>query len=373
MNVIRPSKKFEVCPALKREGVYTPVPVYTNLIPIIIKMNSTVSSPIISAPIIGTKSFVTEQLDTLNGILQEFSLPLSVALYCPDNSELCFTATIESDVSVSAELYTDGIKRIEVYPNCMTFVKECYCLWEQDPEYFHMTTAEDILRSLVIEIGNWSNMTLWHIYRRFPGFMENVGFTDEQLTCRRLLGNLMPGTQFLIRARRVTLDSNHLFSYRKNNRLTCAMAVKLTTGRDVSEEDALPMMYLLDGRDEEELDETVIGYGLSLDEILKTFSLFKLRYLGQVISEYDNGITIEVQQYLDMIKQQSDRKSKVPFVIRIMDFLYKNGIDFIKKNPDFNEAVINKCKEFIGNCGSEYPECSSSCQRLLDKITIVGT
>jgi hypothetical protein len=347
------------------EDIYTLFAVYITLIPIIIKMNSSVSSSVISSSaVVGTTAL--EQLDTLKGILQEFSLPLSVVLYRPDDMDYSITATIESDVSVTAEIVTDGIKRIEVYPNCMTFVKECYCLWEQDPEYFDRTTAEDILRSLVIEIGDWSNMTLWHIYRRFPGHMTDVGFTQEQLTCRRLLGNLKPGVQFLIRARRVTLDSNHLLSYGKNNRLTCAMAVKLTTGRDVSEEDALPMMFLLDGREEEELDETIIGYGLSLDEILKTFSLFKLRYLGRIIAEYDYGIMMEVQQYLALIKHQTCKEDKIPLVIQFMDFLYEDGIDFVKKHPTFYKAVISKCQEFI----QVSPECSSSCQRLLDSVTI---
>lgn len=333
-------------------------------------MNSSVSSSVISSSAGVPTPAYKEQLDTLEGILQEFSLPLSVVLYRPDNTDYSITATIESDVSVTAEIYTDGIKRIEVYPNCMTFVKECYCLWEQDPEYFDRTTAEDILRSLVIEIGDWSNMTLWHIYRRYPGFMTDVGFTDEQLTCRRLLGNLRPGIQFLIRARRVTLDSNHLLSYGKNNCLTCAMAVKLTTGRDVSEEEALPMMFLLDGREEETLDETMIGYGLSLDEILKTFSLFKLRYIGQVIAEYDYGITLEVQQYLALIKHQTGKEDKIPFVVRLMDFLYEDGIDFVKKHPTFYTAVISKCQEFIQVCAIDNPECCSSCQRLLDKLLL---
>jgi hypothetical protein len=333
-------------------------------------MNSSASSCIISSGAeqssVSAKSFQKEQLDKLEEVLQEFSLPLSVALYRPDNNEYCITATIESDVSVSAEIYTDGIKRIEVYPNCMTFVKECYCLWEQDPEYFDRTTAEDILRSLVIEIGDWSNMTLWYIHRRFPGLTADAGFTQEQLTCRRLLGNLRPGIQFLIRARRVTLDSNHLFSYGKNNRLTCVMAIKETTGRVVSEEEALTMMFLLDGREEEKLDETVIGYGLSLDEILKTFSLFKLRYVGQVIAEYEYGIMMEVRQYLALIKHQTCKEDKIPFVIRFMDFLYEDGIDFVKKHPTFYKAVISKCQEFI----QVSPECSSSCQRLLDSVTI---
>ena len=335
-------------------------------------MNSSASSCIISSGAeqssVSAKSFQKEQLDKLEEVLQEFSLPLSVALYRPDNNEYCITATIESDVSVTAEIYMDGIKRIEVYPNCMTFVKECYCLWEQDPEYFDKTTAEDILRSLVIEIGDWSNTTLWHIYRRYPGFMTDVGFTDEQLTCRRLLGNLRPGIQFLIRARRVTLDSNHLLSYGEKRRLTCAMAVKETTGRDVSEDEALHMMFLLDGKEEETVDETVIGYGLSLDEILKTFSLFKLRYLGHDMKEYDYGITLEVQQYLALIKHQTGKEDKIPFVVRLMDFLYEDGIDFVKKHPTFYTVVISKCQEFIQVCANKNPECSSSCQQLLDKL-----
>jgi hypothetical protein len=146
------------------------------------------------------------------------------------------------------------------------------------------------------------------------------------------------------------------------------MAIKETTGRVVSEEEALTMMFLLDGREEEKLDETVIGYGLSLDEILKTFSLFKLRYLGQVIAEYEYGIMMEVQQYLALIKHQTCKEDKIPFVIRFMDFLYEDGIDFVKKHPTFYKAVISKCQEFIQVCASDNPECSSSCQQLLDKL-----
>ena len=356
-------------------------------------MNSSVSPSVICSaiapkPAYGTQSFIKEQLDTLKGILQEFTLPLPVVLYRPDDTDYSITAIIQPDYSVTAEIVTDGTSHIETYPNCLTFVKEVYCLWEQDPEYrlrqymsqslvlesvalqqyFHCLTAEDILRSITIANGEFANMTLWYIYRRFPGFMTDAGFTQEQITCRRLLGNLMPGVQFLIRARRITLNSNHLFSYRETHCLTCAMAVKETTGRVVTENEALTMMYLLDGREEEELDETIIGYGLSLNEILKTFSLFKLRYLGKVMAKYDYGIMMEIQQYLALINDESTKKGKIPFVIRCMNLLYKDGIDFVKKHPDFNKALVSKCQEFIQDCANEHPECCSSCQRLLDKL-----
>ena len=338
-------------------------------------MNSSVSPSVICSavavvpkPAYGTQPFIKEQLDTLKGVLHEFSLPLPVVLYRPDDTEYSITATIQPDYSVTAEIVTDGISRIETYPNCMIFVKEVYCLWEQDPEYFHCLTAEDILRSITLANGEFANMTLWYIYRRFPGFMTDAGFTQEQLTCRRLLGNLMPGTQFLIRARRVTLNSNCLFSYRKVHGLTCSMAVKETTGRDVTEAEALTMMYFLDNQEDEAVDEIIVGYGLSLDEILKTFSLFKLRYLGRIMVEYDFGIVTEVQRYLTLIHEHPDKGGKIPFVIQCMDFLYENGIDFIEKNLDFRKTVLNKCEEFIGICANEYPECCSSCQRLLDKL-----
>jgi len=336
-------------------------------------MNSSVSSSVICSAVVpkpayGTQSFVKEQLDTLKRILHEFSLPLPVVLYRPDNTEYSITATIQPDYSVTAEIVTDGTSQIETYPNCMTFVKEVYCLWEQDPEYFFMITAEDILRSITIANGEFANMTLWYIYRRFPGFMTDAGFTQEQITCRRLLGNLMPGVQFLIRARRITLKSNHLFSYRDAHSLTCAMAVKETTGRIVTEDEALTMIILLDGREEEALDETIVGYGLSLDEILKTFSLFKLRFLGKVMIKYDYGIMMEIQQYLALITHQTGKEDKIPFVIRFMDFLYEDGIEFVKKHPAFYKVVMSKCQEFIQDCANEHPECCSSCQRLLDKL-----
>ena len=336
-------------------------------------MSSNSSSSIISSSTVSqssnsTKSFQEEQLDKLKEVLQEFPLPLCVECCQPDNLINSVIGYVQPDFSVVAYLYTDGITHREVYPNCMAFVTACYLLWEQDPEYFHMTTAQDILRSLSVGSGSWADTSLWYMYQRFPGNMEDAGYREDQMTCRRRLGNLIPKAQFLIRGRRVRLESNHLFSYGEKRRLTCAMAVKETTGRDVSEDEALTMMFLLDGKEEEEPDETIIGYGLSLDEILKTFSLFKLRYLGHDMKEYDYGITMEVQQYLALIKHQPSKEDRIPFVVRLMDFLYEDGIDFVKKHPVFYTAVVSKCQEFIQVCANENPECSSSCQQLLDKL-----
>ena len=348
------------------EGVYTSVPVYTNLIPIIIKMNSSVSSSVISAPVLAPvvqqQQQQQEQLDKLEEVLQEFPLPLCVECCQHGKIENSIIGYIQPNFSVVAEICTDGEIYKEVYPNCMAFVTECYALWEYEHPYLNMTSAQGILRSLFVGKGSWKDTSLWYMYRRFPGNMEDAGYTARQMAGRRRLANLIPGNQFRIRGKRIVLASNHLFQFHRKVKMSCAMAVKETIGREVSEEEAEKMIFLTGD------DKTVIGYDLSLDEILSTFTLFKLRHLGHTMEEYDSDLTKEIHQLTLRIGDKTDKISKITLCSVMMDFLHDNALDFIKRQPEFYIVIVSKCHEIMEERGEEYLECQSCCQRLLNKI-----
>jgi len=340
-------------------------------------MNSSASSCIVSSgaeeSLSSAKSFQKEQLDKLEEVLLEFPLPLCVECCQHDKIENSIIGYIQPDFSVIAEICTDGEMRKEVYPNCMAFVAECFSLWEYEQPYLDMTSAQGILRALFVGRGAWKDMSLWHMYRRFPGNMEDAGYTKEQMTCRRLLGNIKPGLPFGVRGKRITLESNHLFSYRKFTQLTCAKAVEVATRRVVSEEEALTMIFLSDNDDGRKRTtyarkcRIIVGYDKSLEEILYTFPLFKMQFLGQTIINYDEVLMNEINSMLAQILAEPTKDSKIWYANRMIDFFYDNCIDFIRKHPQFYEAVVAKCHELLKECSGDVKMCAS-CQRLLDVL-----
>jgi hypothetical protein len=231
-------------------------------------------------------------------------------------------------------------------------------------------SLKDALCEITIAEGDWADTTLWYMWRKLPGYMDQAGIAylpeqEEAIAYFRdtFLRTGLPCIVSGFPEDPIVYDNNLLFRVGERDCLTPQDAVYYVTARTISFEESLAVILVhCPGK---------LGHGISLQEIFETYSVSQQSAVGRLTSEESeekrkSRVTDEIYCYLDRIRHEQGQAERVDVATSLMKaLLEKEVVWFIRNYATFRQAVLDKCEELIRDYGAAFPALVAACEEVL--------
>lgn len=231
-------------------------------------------------------------------------------------------------------------------------------------------SLKDALQELMIAEGDWADNTLWYMWRKLPGYMDTAGvaYLPEQDACREYFRDMaLPSSLPCIVSGfpedQVVFEKSCLFRVGVRDDLTPQDAVYYVTARSISFEEALLVLLVqCPGK---------IGHGLSLREIMDTYSVEQQAIVGRLTSDEVDEVRKlrvigEVQVYLKQIEQEPTKQGRADVTTSLMEYLLTDEAAwFVRKYDKFRQVVLEKCEEIMREERAAFPALEAACVEVM--------